>query len=333
MAIENFDDAKNATQEIFQNVENQDGELNENNTENENNIENFDRQNPEAEIPPASEGEQNNSVNEKEGGNDAQGLSESQKMLAEASNTAETAANLAAQKDMQLKQAMAEIEEIRKQNEVLQGEIDELSKKNEENIVEDIMSPPVLDVNALAFADEDTVRAAQAKYAQDMAKYSRENILKELAPVIEQANEAKFEKEKKDIISALSQLNELSDIESILPQLDRIISNNKALSSDSVPLDEKYITAYAIAKGVNSMNTPPQKPKELTADDLMELYNKNPAFQELVEKQRIEQLKDSQQVPPFSASSGAVNAALNIKEKPKTFDEASKRTREMFANG
>ena len=60
------------------------------------------------------------------------------------------------------------------------------------------------------------------------------------------------------------------------------------------------------------------------------MYNNNPAFQELVEKQRIDTLKQSQQVPPFSASSGAVNAALNIKEEPKGWDDASKRTRAMF---
>ena len=62
----------------------------------------------------------------------------------------------------------------------------------------------------------------------------------------------------------------------------------------------------------------------------MELYDKNPTFQELVEKKRLDTIKQSQQVPPFSASSGAVNAALNIKEKPKTFEEASERTRRMF---
>ena len=62
----------------------------------------------------------------------------------------------------------------------------------------------------------------------------------------------------------------------------------------------------------------------------MKLYEETPTFQELVEKKRLEAIKQSQQVPPFSASSGAVNAALNIKEKPKTFEEASERTRKMF---
>ena len=100
-----------------------------------------------------------------------------------------------------------------------------------------------------------------------------------------------------------------------------------------MPMEEKFINAYAIARGVNAINTPPAEPKELTDDELMELYDKNPTFQELIEKKRIDAIKNSQQVPPFSASSGAVNAALNIQEKPKTFDEASERTRKMFGLG
>ena len=62
----------------------------------------------------------------------------------------------------------------------------------------------------------------------------------------------------------------------------------------------------------------------------MAMYNANPEFQQMIEKQRIDALKDSQQVPVMSASSGLTNAALNIKEKPQTMDEASERARAMF---
>ena len=233
--------------------------------------------------------------------------------------TAEIAAQVAAEKDAENQKLIQALEAERQRSAQLQGTIDELSRQNEQEIVEDALQPPELDINALAFADEDTIKAAQAKYAADMAEYNRQAFMKEFAPVIEQANEAKLTKEKNDVIAALSQLPELKGIEGMLPQLDRIIANNKGLSSEDVPLYEKYITAYAIAMGVNSMNTPPAEPKEPTTDELMALYNSNPEFQELVEKQRIEQVKKSQQVPPFSASSGAVNAALNIQEKPKTF--------------
>ena len=280
--------------------------------------------------------------NTAEGETDVQDTSDAsaadeQAVLDDAVQTAETAAQVASDKDNQLQQAVQEREALKQQNEQLQGQnqqlqgmVDELSEQNKKNIVEEALSPPILDVNALAFADEETIKAAQEKYANEMLEYNRRQIMKELSPAIEYAKRGIRESEKAETINTLVQIPELSGLKEMLPQLDRIIENNKWLKSDDMPMDEKYINAFAIAKGINSINTPPEPEKELTVEELMELYNNSPAFQELVEKQRLEQIKQSQQVPPFSASSGAVNAALNIKEKPKTFEEASQRTRQMF---
>ena len=251
-------------------------------------------------------------------------------MLDDAVQTAETAAQIAAEKDAQLQQIMQELAMARQQSANMQAAIDELSRKNEEHIVEEALEPPVLDISSLAFADEDTIREAQAQYAQQMADYNRQAFMKEFAPVIEQANKAKYDEEKSNVISVLSQIPELQGIETMVPQLDKIIKNNRVLSSDDIPIDEKFIMAYAMARGVNAINTPPQEHKEPSVDDMMKLYNDNPEFQELVEKQRLDKVKNSQQVPLFSASSGAVNAALDIKEEPKGWDDASARTRKMF---
>ena len=251
--------------------------------------------------------------------------------LENAVNTAETAAQVAQERDMQLQQALQELEALKAQNQSMQGAIEELSKQNEENLIEEAMMPPTLDINGLAFATQEEIAQAQADYAQKMADYNRKQIMDELAPTLEYAKRGMQEAEKTEVLAALSQVPELNGIETMMPQLDKIIANNKWLQSDDMSLDEKLINAYAIARGVNAINTPPpEPPKELTSEELMELYDKNPTFQELVEKKRLDTIKQSQQVPPFSASSGAVNAALNIKEKPKTFEEASERTRRMF---
>lgn len=253
--------------------------------------------------------------------------------IEQATQTAEAAAQTAAEKNNQLEQAIAEIEALRQQNQQLQGTIDEISKQNTQNTIEEALAPPELDINGLSFADEETQKAEMARFAANMAAYNRQQIMKELSPVLEYAKKGMRDTERTEAVEALSQIPELADIQEMLPQLDRIIDNNKWLQADGMPVDEKYINAYAMAKGIDLINNPPTSPepaRELTADELMKLYNSNPAFQELVEKQRLEQIKQSQQVPPFSASSGAVNAALNIKEKPQTLEEASKRTREMF---
>ena len=241
---------------------------------------------------------------------------------------ANEATQLEEQASQVAQQTASENEALRAQVEQLQRTISEMSQAREEEIVEEAM--PTLDFDELAFADDETKRIKQEEYTNAMAEFVRKGIMKEMTPYIEQAKSAQMEKDKQEAIAQLAHVPELKGIETLLPQLDRIIANNKWLNSSDMPIDEKLINAFAIAKGVNAINTPGEEKKELTSEELMKLYDENPTFQELVEKKRIEAVKNSQQVPPFSASSGAVNSALNIKEKPKTFEEASERTRQMF---
>lgn len=250
--------------------------------------------------------------------------------LAEATNVAQQVTEMAEQQNAELQRIMAENEQLKAQNEQLQKTQAEMSKVREEEVIEEAMAMPTIDFNELAFADEETQTKAQQDYANKMAEFVRKGVMDEMSPYIEQAKAGQREKEKNEAISVLSQMPELAGINDMMPQIDHIIANNKWLQNDDIPIEEKIISAYAIARGVNAMNTPVAEKKELTDDELMALYDKNPTFQELIEKKRIESLKDSQQVPPFSASSGAVNVALNIKDKPKSWDDASERTRKMF---
>lgn len=250
--------------------------------------------------------------------------------LAEATNVAQQVTEMAEQQNAELTKAMSENEQLRQQNEQLQRTISEMSQARQEEVVEEAMAMPTIDFNELAFADEETQRTAQQDYANKMAEFVRKGVMDEMSPYIEQAKAGQREKEKNEAISVLSQMPELAGINDMMPQIDHIIASNKWLQNDDIPIEEKIISAYAIARGVNAMNTPVEEKKPPTDEELMELYDKNPTFQELIEKKRIESLKNSQQVPPFSASSGAVNVALNIKEKPKTLDDASEITRKMF---
>lgn len=249
-------------------------------------------------------------------------------MIEEATNVAEQATQLAEQQNAELAKAMSENEQLKAQNEQLQRTVTEMSKAKEEEIVEEAMAMPTIDFNELAFADPEIQSKAQQEYANAMTEFVRKGIMDEMSPYIEQAKAGQREKEKNEAVTALSQMPELAGLNDMMPQIEHIITHNKWLQSDDIPIEEKIINAYVIAKGVNSINAPEKKPP--TDDELMELYDMNPTFQELVEKKRIESLKNSQQVPPLSASSGAVNVALNIPEKPKSWDDASERTRKMF---
>ena len=169
-----------------------------------------------------------------------------QSTLNDAIETAEVAAQVASEKDAQLQQLMAEMEELRQQNQTMQGTIDELSRKNEEALIEEAMLPPELDINGLAFADEETQKAKMAEFAEAMSAYNRKHIMDELAPTLEYAKKGMQEAEKAEVLETLSQVPELAGIMESIPQLDRIIANNKWLQSDDMPMEEKYINAFII---------------------------------------------------------------------------------------
>lgn len=232
--------------------------------------------------------------------------------------------------DMRLQAIIAEQERLSEENESLKKIIAELSRKQEEKLIDKVIEAPKFDLNAIAFADADSAKQMQDDYSEKMTAYVMGKIMSELSPILDRAKEGEAEKEKQEIIAVLAEVPELDGLKDMLPQIERIIKNNTALSGDNVPIDEKYITAYAIAKGVNSMNQPQ---KELSTEELFELYEKNSELQDMIEKKKLKALESAQQVPIHSASNGAVNAALSIKEKPKTFEEASDRTRKMFGLG
>ena len=282
----------------------------------------------------AEEAEKNGAQNEAQNVSGAQNEAQTERQLKEAAETSETAAKTAleAAKAKQLaeakyEEAMKELEALKSRNAVLEGTIEEMSKRQEESVTEEALTPPAPNISGMNFTDGEAQRAAIAKYAEDMADYSRKQILKELEPLIKEARAGQLEKEKAALISDLAGTNEFSDIKEYLPRIENIIENNAPLWTENAPLEQKYITAYAIAKGVDSMRNPKKEPG---TEELMKLYEENSDFRDMVDKRRLEEAKKSQQVPPLSASNGAVNAALNIKEKPKTFDEASERTRKMF---
>lgn len=297
---------------------------------NENQIETFDDAGRATEelMEQAQDENHPNDIQPEEADNTPGGEEQELHTMENAVNTAEQAAGLAAQKEQELQGVMSELQTLKQQNVQLQDTLAQMSRQQEETIVDNVMEMPVMDLSDVAFADEATIKKRQEEYANQMAEYVKSGVLKDIEPFVEQAKEGQKQKEREDAVTVLEKIPELAGIRQMLPQLEKIIENNPALSSPDVAMDEKYITAYAIAKGIDAMNAPP--PKEPTAEELFKMYENNEEFQKLVEKKRLEQVENGQQVPVLSASSGAVNAALNIKEKPKTFDEASERTRKMF---
>ena len=161
----------------------------------------------------------------------------------EALQMAEVAAQTAQEKDSQLQQVLQELEALKQQNQQLQGTLEEMSRQNQEQIIEEAMTPPEFDFDGLAFADEDTRKAEMSKFMQSMTDYNRKQIMDELKPTLEFAEKGRRDAEKTDAINALSQEPMLKGIKDMLPQLDQIIASNRWLQSDDMSTEEKYINA------------------------------------------------------------------------------------------
>lgn len=305
--MDNFDEAKRATEDMLNSQE----EMSDNSN-------------------PTAEENETNEVNPqvREGENQPTQPTESNNETDEAVRLAQIATQTAQNRDEQLNRLMAEMEQLRQSNNELQRLVTEQSQAREREIIEEATEMPMLDVNRLAFESEEASRQMQEEYAQKMREYVMDKVMKDIEPALRFAKDGIREKEKSEMLSAFKDVDELQGIDELMPQLEYIIEHNKWLNSEDIPLDERYLTAYMIAKGANGMNTPPKT--EPTAEELMRYYEQNPEFQQLIDKKRLDDIKDSQQVPVMSASNGAVNAALTIKEKPKTWDDAFSRTNAML---
>lgn len=123
--------------------------------------------------------------------------------------TAEIAAQTANEKDQHLQQVLQELSAIKEENNSLKQMVSEINNQNKEQLIEDVM--PVLDIGSLAFDDEDTIKGKQADYAKQMAEYVKKSLMQELSPFVEQAKEGMYQKEKSEVISALSTIPQYRD--------------------------------------------------------------------------------------------------------------------------
>lgn len=237
----------------------------------------------------------------------------------EAINTAETAAGV-------IEDANRQIGEMQQENESLKNAIKQMNDIQEEKIEQ--LTVPILDIDGMAFDDEDTRHAKYEQYAKDMMNYARQNIMDELKPIIDDIKSEKTQRLKSNIISELARTPEFSDINGSVDRIEAIICQNPNLFNENVPLDEQYVIAGMILKGLDSASHETHEP---TADELMNYYRSNNVFKQAVEKERISQL-NGQQVPPLSPGTGTGSVAPNIEKKPETISEATDLWRKLLGN-
>lgn len=191
--------------------------------------------------------------------------------------------------------------------------------------LEDALEPPTLDIDGMMYADDATRQQKQAEYNNAMFEYQRKMIMKEMQPVVDSYRRQQQDQAIQGAISGLHNTpgigNRFDDVASDIPQ---VIKSIPALAS--LPPNEQVTIAALVAKGRAAVNAQAKTPEQIATD----VYA-NPEVMKLLELKRTQALQANQNIPPMSASQGAVAAApVNVDHKPETVADAFEELTKML---
>lgn len=183
--------------------------------------------------------------------------------------------------------------------------------------LEEALEPPKLDIDGMMYADDATRQAKQAEYNAAMLDYQRKMLMKEMQPMMDSY---RAQQHSQALQSAVDNLHTIPGVggrfDDVAADIPQTIKSIPALSS--MPPNEAVVLAALIAKGRAATNAPAKTPEQM-AD---EVYS-NPEIMKLLELKRTQALAQNQNIPPMSASQGAMSAApVNVDHKPETVQDA-----------
>ena len=203
----------------------------------------------------------------------------------------------------------------------------EANKANEEAIASATLEPPTLDFERVQYLDDAERTAELSKYYNAMAEYTRQVVMKDLQPVVDQYNRQTKEAADAAVKNQLISSGRFEGFNEDAAQIDKIISSTPGLSD--LPPETKYALGYVINRGVKAMNAKPAAPE--TTEQLVARVLKNPEAMKAIEKERVTKLAQANKsAPPIAASQGQSNAPAISPNPPKTLDEARAKALKIF---
>ncbi|MGM9551526.1 MAG: hypothetical protein ACI3XA_04655 [Clostridia bacterium] len=180
------------------------------------------------------------------------------------------------------------------------------------------------DFSAFIYGDENEKKDASGKLMENIMSRLR----KEAAPIIQEADAARYEADMAKAIKLLSSMEEdFPGFGGKVDALNALIGRNEILKAHKNPM-EQMITAYIMNAGLEAI----EKGKTgMSVDELMDLYRKNDEFRGAVEKERISNLDTGDDIPPVPVGGSFSSAEpYTAPEPPKTMEEARKLVDKMF---
>lgn len=231
------------------------------------------------------------------------------------------------QENEQLKDIVAQLKGVIPQ---FQNALQQQSQAAENTIVEEVIEPPVFDVENVQYLSDDERREATAKYSSAMADYARKTVLsevmKEMQPIVDNYKRQTAEAADMTARNRIRSSKGFEDFDDYGDAIDRIAANTPGF--DSIDPEMKYALSYMINRGINAMN---QKPETETTEMLVERVKKNPDALRVLEEMRVKQVAEKNAaVPPVTASQGSATAPAVKPEPPQSLEEATERAYKML---
>ena len=231
------------------------------------------------------------------------------------------------QENEQLKDIVAQLKGVIPQ---FQNALQQQSQAAENTIVEEVIEPPVFDVENVQYLSDDERREATAKYSSAMADYARKTVLsevmKELQPIVDNYKRQTREAADMTARNRIRSSKGFEDFDDYGDAIDRIAANTPGF--DGIDPEMKYALSYMINRGINAMN---QKPETETTEMLVERVKKNPDALRVLEEMRVKQVAEKNAaVPPVTASQGSATAPAVKPEPPQSLEEATERAYKML---
>ena len=172
-----------------------------------------------------------------------------------------------AQQNAAMQQMQAQLMQAQQAMQGMQQQVQETNQSAAQEVVTEMMTPPTFDVASIMYASEEEQRAASQKFVDDTMKYTRQEIMKELQPVLNDFNAREADVQRrnaKDIYRNNAQYAGFQDREAWMEQ---ILEKNPELKN--LPMNKQYEIAYLITQGVDAVkarDNPPPAPAPKTID-------------------------------------------------------------------
>lgn len=231
------------------------------------------------------------------------------------------------QENEQLKDIVAQLKGVIPQ---FQNALSQQSQAAENTIVEEVIEPPVFDVENVQYLSDDERRAATAKYSSAMADYARKTVLgevmKEMQPIVDNYKRQTAEAADMTARNRIRSSKGFEDFDDYGDAIDRIAANTPGF--DGIDPEMKYALSYMINRGIKAMS---QKPETETTEMLVERVKNNPDALRALEEMRVKQVAEKNAaVPPVTASQGSATAPAVKPEPPQSLEEATERAYKML---